>query len=628
MTAAATSRLACGLAATGAGWAALCLLDPAAELPCPVALLLAAAGVAVARRSGRVGPFVTLAAILASLWSLSSLLGPNLGADSRGYFAYLRSFFFDGDIDLTNEGAFWGWSEASDQSWHWHPVGPAVLWSPFYLVAHAYVILSRFLGRLVYEADGFSAPYLRATALGTITVAVAGAWLLSSTIHRLRGRFIAGLSVAGATLASSTVYYLLVQPTMAHGLTFGIAAALVWAWYEAERLPSLRSWLVIGVLIGLLTFTRWQAVVYVLMFLPLAAAGSWRGTLGWRPLVCGALVAVVCFSPQMVVWTVVFGTPLTVPQGTGFIDWSSPHFVDTFISADRGLLTWTPVVLLGLAGLVMLLRGQTLFALGALLVVFSTAWLSGGVPSWNGDRSYAARRFVLIVPLVAVGLAAVIEWLRSFAARRPLAVPTAAVVALVVWNLGFMRLYQRGVFSEAAPFERVMAAQAGQLREIVEGALETVGGPRARSLGYKAFVGEYFWDNVNLGGQIQVGGGDARYLLRGWSQPKCRNDWPRFRWALHPESCVGFPLAEPFDLRTSLMVRSRRRFDRQSVSVVANGKIVAVEPVPAEWTEVRFTVPAAALVPGENRMCFQFSQAPPDGYGERRVAAVAWIQLP
>jgi hypothetical protein len=48
-----------------------------------------------------------------------------------------------------------------------------------------------------------------------------------------------------------------------------------------------------------------------------------------------------------------------------------------------------------------------------------------------------------------------------------------------------------------------------------------------------------------------------------------------------------------------------------------------VEPVPPEWTEVRFTVPAAALVPGENRMCFRFSQAPPGTHGERRVAAVA-----
>jgi hypothetical protein len=209
----------------------------------------------------------------------------------------------------------------------------------------------------------------------------------------------------------------------------------------------------------------------------------------------------------------------------------------------------------------MLLRGQALFALGALLVVLSTAWLSGGVPSWNGDRSYAARRFVLIVPLVAVGLAAAIEWLRSFSLRRPLAIPTAVVLALVVWNFGFMRLYHGAIFSEAAPLERAMAAQAGQLRELVEGALDAVGGPRARSLGYKAFVGEYFWDNVNPGGQIQVGGDDRRYLGRGWSQAKCRNDWPRFRWALHPESCVKFPLAEPFALRTALMVRARRRLE-------------------------------------------------------------------
>ncbi|MGH9741508.1 MAG: hypothetical protein ACRD51_04070, partial [Candidatus Acidiferrum sp.] len=45
-------------------------------------------------------------------------------------------------------------------------VGPAILWAPFLLAAHAGVFLARSFGSTV-PADGFSAPYRIAMALGT-----------------------------------------------------------------------------------------------------------------------------------------------------------------------------------------------------------------------------------------------------------------------------------------------------------------------------------------------------------------------------------------------------------------------------------------------------------------------------
>jgi hypothetical protein len=41
-----------------------------------------------------------------------------------------------------------------------------------------------------------------------------------------------------------------------------------------------------------------------------------------------------------------------------------------------------------------------------------------------------------------------------------------------------------------------------------------------------------------------------------------------------------------------------------------------------------FTIPASALVPGENRLCFRFSRALPGEEGTRVAAAVSVIQLP
>jgi hypothetical protein len=623
-------RAAAVLAVAGASWGAVALLDPAAGLSRLPPLLLAGAGVAVARLAGRGVRLAGFLALLTSLWCASAWIGPNFGADSSAYFVTLRSVAFDRDLDVTNEWEHWGYPlhPLLGIQRSMSPVGPAVLWSPFYLAAHVWVLANRAFGRTVYEADGLSPPYVRATALGTVAIGLAGAWLLAEALRKRWGGPVAVLAVAGTTLASATVYYLLVQPTMAHGVVFGLAAALVWACHRAEDGGPETVWLPLGAFLGLLVLSRWQALVYVLLVVPIAARAWLRGAVRLRWLAGGAAAALAAFSPQMIAWHVLYGSLVTMPQGRGFLDLRSPYLVDALISADRGLFNWTPILLLGILGLIAALRRQTPFAAGALAVVGATAWINGGLEAWAGSRSFAARRFVLIVPLAAVGLALVAAALRRFAARHPFAVPAAVVGAMVAWNLGLMRLYQYDVFTRAAPLERLAAAQTGQLRGAIEDALSWLGGPRARSLGYKAFVGEYFYDNVNPGGLIQVGGEGEAYLARGWSRPKCRDGWPRFRWALYPEACVRFPLAEPFDLRTTVEARAPRRLEGQRMSVFANDTMVTVEPLPPEWGEVRFTIPAQDLVPGENLLCFRFSEVPPGEEGERRVAAVSRIQLP
>jgi hypothetical protein len=48
----------------------------------------------------------------------------------------------------------------------------------------------------------------------------------------------------------------------------------------------------------------------------------------------------------------------------------------------------------------------------------------------------------------------------------------------------------------------------------------------------------------------------------------------------------------------------------------------------APWARTGATIPASALVPGENRLCFRFSRALPGEEGTRVAAAVSVIQLP
>lgn len=565
---------------------------------------------------------------LALLLLLASLgVEPEFRADSVSYFAWLRSAWFDHDLDFANEWAHWG-LEAQPRTptglrRNVHSVGPALLWSPFYLVADLYVAATG-----AFPRDGYGLPYRRAAAFGTLVAVLLGAWLLARLLAPRVGSRTAVLVAAASVLGSPMVYYALVVPTMAHGATFGAAAAFLWAWDRARRRPSLAAWCVLGALLGLATLMRWQAATLGLLVLPLAIHGLARR--GVRPAwVMGAAAAgLAAFSPQLLAWHALYGRFFTIPQGEGFMDWSSPHLVDVLVSADHGLFAWTPLMLLGVLGLILGLREDGMLFGGALAVFVATAWVNGGVYDWAAGDAFGARRFDLVVPLLALGLAIFTKATASVLRRRPLLAPAALLAVVVAWNLGFVQLFRRGGYPGAAPLERLAADQARLLRNGLQRVAGAVAGPRASALVYKALSGEYLYTRFNPGGTLGLGNIDDRELRGAWSSRRRKPGEPAFRWALAPESCVRVPLEAPFDLRVAITARAPAEVQPQVMTLASNGRAVGTAPVGTEWGDSAFLVPAAALVPGENWLCLRFSREWPEEEGLRAAAAVSTIQLP
>jgi hypothetical protein len=552
---------------------------------------------------------------------------PEFRADSVSYFVWLRSAYFDHDLDFANEWAHWGLREPPSTPTglrrNVHSVGPAVLWSPFYLAADLYVAVSG-----AFPRNGYGPPYRWAAAFGTLVAVVAGAWLLARMLAPRVGPRTAALVVAAAVLGSPIAYYALVVPTMAHGPTFGAAAAFLWSWDRARRRPSLQAWCTLGALLGLATLMRWQAATLALLVLPLAIQGLARHLLRPWWLLAAAASALAAFSPQLLAWRAMYGRLLMIPQGGSFMDWSSPHLVDVLVSADHGLLASTPLMLLGLVGLLVALREDALLFGGALTVFCATAWVNGSVYDWAAGDAFGARRFDLVVPLLALGLASLTMATAGLLRRRPLLAPAAVLALLVAWNLGFVVLFQRGGYPGAAPLERLVADQARLLRHGLQDVAGFVAGPRGRAFVYRALAAEYLYTRFNPSGTINLGNVDDRELGGSWSPRRRKPGEPAFRWALAPESCVRVPLEAPFDMRVAITARAPAEVQPQVMSLVSNGRLVGSSPVDTAWSESAFLVPATALVPGENWLCLRFSREWPGEEGLRTAAAVAVVQLP
>lgn len=377
-----------------------------------------------------------------------ALFRPELhGFDPVAYYAWLRSAVLQGSLDATETFARYGYLEERGLSptgyrlneW---PVGPAILWLPFFLVGHLAALAAG------APADGFSAPYLVLTALGSSLYGLAGLFL----VRRLAGELAGGLAgfwaVVGIWLASPLAFYGSAHPFMAHAPDFFVNALFLWLWARGEGSAWWR--LALGLVGGLAACVRYQNATLLLwpalqelvrVRQDFRAATARLGVLG-----AGAVFG---FLPQLIVWRVVFGEWVVLNPygltGAGRFDLRSPHLLDVLFATDRGLLPWMPLSVLCLLGLLgPLLRRHPALArvVGAQFLV--QLYIVGSWSSWSGGAAFGPRLLVGLLPGLGLGLAALYgRWAR--------AAPAGCSLAFAAFNLVLLARYGLGDIPHAGP---------------------------------------------------------------------------------------------------------------------------------------------------------------------------------
>jgi hypothetical protein len=590
-------------------------LGAACGLACLVALI----------RLGRNGLSLELLAPLVGLFAgVIAVVGYNLGADSLNYLATLASLLQDFDLNQANQLESWGYGAPPrgplGEPTNAQPIGPALIWAAPAMLAHGYALLVR-----EYATNFASPPYFGAAIATSLVIALSGAIALARLLSRELGASASAIAVTAAVLASPIVFYLVAQPMMAHGLTFGFASWAIVAVSRGVTTDSPRDWRLAGIALGLAMACRFQAAVLIAL---VPILGGFAPKMLLRRLLLLSPTALLMVLPQMWAWWRIFGVPVLVPQGSGFMNWLSPHWVDTLMSADRGLFNWHPILLLGLLGLLLTRRPFSRLALSGLAIFALTAWVNGAVRDWNGSDAFGARRYDLVIPFFAVGMARLLAAITPLLTRRPLLLPALFLAAAASWNASFAADYGK-VFIASAPPDDVAAAQARRIRRGLDA---TVGrlGPRMRYRIYDAFVGLFTYRNYRPGGDFDLATLEPRFLRAGWSEVLPFDDGILFRYVLFPEACIVIPLEEPFDLRGFVLARSPARIKDQRISISLNGQVVKEDLLPAAWTEVHFVAPSRFWIAGENQFCMRFSKKRPGDEGDdlTYAAAVARVQLP
>ncbi|MEO5742694.1 MAG: hypothetical protein ABIS29_19070 [Vicinamibacterales bacterium] len=427
----------------------------------------------------RVAPWAFL--IVVFLLSLPAVTVRFYASDEIEYFAYLRSMWFDGDLSFDNEYRYFydrgiarGWrfketfldgETATGKRFNFAPVGSAILWSPFYVLADTGVRVSNAIG-IPVAADGYSRPYIASVAYASAAYGFLAIALSAYAASRVIGDGTAATAAALAVwLGTPVLFYMYLAPGFSHACSAFAVAAFVVVWLHVRREWSLKGVVALGAAAALMGMVREQdifiAVGPAIDFLIFAKRrlqdGTWRVPGSVMRAAAGAAAVAVCFMPQVLTYDSLFGHAAPSSTVQSKMTWTSPHTWRVLASPTNGLLFWTPLALPALIGLVWMGVYRGRFAAGGmnpterrqialicLVMVMTQIYLGGALDTWAGAGSFGQRRLVGLTVFFVLGLTAFLaairhHWTKYFG--------WCLVVLAVWWNLGLMAQFGAGLMN-------------------------------------------------------------------------------------------------------------------------------------------------------------------------------------
>ena len=350
---------------------------------------------------------------LAWLWPLALPIVDR--ADTVGYIAPALSLVRDGDLLYLDE------YDALRMHPRYHRPTPTGLVGNHWNVGLGLALVPSFaLGTVLSSGDGMLDEGVLAASQATALLwAALLLWVLLALLRPLPLGWRVGLAAAlyaGTPLA----FYVHAQGLRPHLLEALGVSVFVWGWLEQRARPTWRAGLLLGLLAAGLALVRTQAALVLL--LPAVELG-WRllrRRAGWwrlaGPVAATVVLALGGWLLQRQVTLLLYGAGNTgsLLRALGDVEW---HLLDALTHPHHGLLPWSPVVLPALVGLIPLIRRDPALGLGAAALFSVQLVLNGtnfdqaldayhGTRHWAGGGSFGARKFLNLLPILALGLGA------------------------------------------------------------------------------------------------------------------------------------------------------------------------------------------------------------------------------
>jgi hypothetical protein len=353
--------------------------------------------------------------------------GPIRG-DAIGYYIYLPGVFLDHDLTLarTIQRSFNGNARAAGDQHRErngylgpHQTGEAIMLLPFFAVGQGIAVASG------ARRDGFSWPYGATAAAGGLVYGLIGLAVLGSLLLRLFDRQTAVVTVLAITFGTNLFHYATYEAVYSHIFSFALAAVALRTTFALSEQPRLVPAVLLGASLGLATAVRPTNLILVVFPLLIGVSDlagvkeRVRGLFAGRRLLVAGLVGFsLPLVPQLLYWHTITGRFVINPYvRSDKLELLHPHLLDVAFSVRKGLFFWTPLLVLAVVGVVFLRVVAPALFLPTIVFLVLDFWVVSSWTVWWYGGSFGQRAFVEALPVYALGLAALLAWVRARAAR-------------------------------------------------------------------------------------------------------------------------------------------------------------------------------------------------------------------
>ncbi len=348
--------------------------------------------------------------------------------DDAGYYAYLRSAFFDNDLDFINEKKYAHIEKFTPTGYvfnNWQ-IGQSILYIPFFLLGHLSAIILNSFG-FSFPLDGYSTPYSMATAIAAQTYLFLGLLFLYKVLVRYFSQTPALAAAIGVWLGSPLIYYTFIRQRMAHTTEFFMAVVFIFFWLNFRESKKQIDHAFLGMLLGLFCMVRIINISFFALYfadqifrqIPLLSKTN-KQTLKeflYRSLWMVFLFFIVLL-PQLFIWQKLNGTFLPTrhlemaSSGLSFISIQEilRNIFGVIFSPQWGLVLSFPIFIISIFGFFLdnqlkQIKLSVLIYLVALILIIAI------YP--ESSDSYGERHFISSIPLLAIGIAAILNRFKS-----------------------------------------------------------------------------------------------------------------------------------------------------------------------------------------------------------------------
>jgi len=382
------------------------------------------------------------------------IVGQAVYGDGRYYWAFTRSIYFDQNIDISDEMAHLYSPESNNKPAKFGHVaefahkskeisrgfslGISLIWLPLYIVGDGATVVLQSIGIPVVR-NGYSDPYQLTVGVGSILFVVSGLIVLSRALRRYFPQKVLIPTLLLVLFTTNLLYYSGLDVLNSHPFAFLLVSILIWSYTRFLEKKETKYLMVQALIVGLLMGNRTQDALFLII--PLLAplivflnkfVNLFKNWLFFsKKYFIIFLFIFLGYLPQFLLLVISQKEFLLVPHLSDKTFTLPIYLIGIFFSTKLGIFFYMPMLLVGIGGL-LLLRKKLSSSRNLFLVVILLHFIL--ISSWHGwpQAAYSMRYFISLLPLIAFGIAEVVDRLQK---RYSLGLVYALVAIFILHQL-------------------------------------------------------------------------------------------------------------------------------------------------------------------------------------------------